>query len=698
MTMNKITSKLRKKNKNHYTMLVFCTILSVLLVTSYALMFFSPTVQNVLPEGGDSRKQGGLIFAIAIAGCAVFSTYASTLFFRYKSREFGIFMALGERKSKLKITLLKELSILIPICSVLGLLMSVPISFLIWKVFQLFIVDTKEMTYHVSTSGFIFGIIFCIFVIVSISITGSRFIKRSNIIDIIYESRKTETVKNIPDWYGGMGWFMIVIGVILGYAVPAISVRVFGYLLNGAWNLVYLISLVGVYFVMLHAIICTKKGKYPKKYYRNIISTNMMKFTGKQTVKNMCVIAFLIASSLFAAFYVPTMIRGTFQTIDNNPVDYSFYYPETENPINKSQIYELAKKHNVNITSYQEIESLLLIVDGENADYVGNKLVKEYVERLGSGEFFSESEFNRVSGQSIDVKNGEYYTIIIPEEEENIWTKWDGVSLVTNPRSEETKNYQFAGTVEFTPFVVDGIRRYVISDEDYSFFKEGLTSVNKDRFVLFNVRNPQETYAFGKELLNTIITRSSKDSAVSTDYDTYAKKVAVEKGEDYYADDHMVDLSIDNARLFTDWKYYPSFGVINKQDLIKNMAVYLMMFIYIAIICFITVAVIAYTRSITIAVDNKLLFEDLRKLGANNKFVKKVVNKQLIKIFVYPTAVGSVAIYLLYTLILYGNGGTKLTSSEINALQIDFIIILVAVLAMYAVYQLAYKRVCKMIC
>jgi hypothetical protein len=639
-----------------------------------------------------------MIFAIDIAGCAVFSTYASTLFFRYKSHEFGVFMALGERKNKLKLTLVKELSIIIPICSVIGLLLSVPISFGIWKVFQMFIVDTKEMTYHVSSSGFIFGIIFCIFVIVSISITGARFIKRSNIIDIIYESRKTETVKNIPDWYGGMGWFMIVLGLILGYAVPAISVREFDYLLSGAWNLVYLITLVGIYFVMLHAVVCTKKGKHPKKYYRNIISTNMMKFTGKQTVKNMCIIAFLIAGSLFAAFYVPTMIQGTFQTLDSNPVDYSFYYPETDNPIDKSQIYELAKKHNVNITSYHEIETLLLIVDGENADYVGNRLVREYAQRIGSGEFISESDFNQVTGHSIDVKNGEYYTIILPEEEEDIWTKWDGVSLVAKPTSEESKKCKFAGTIEFTPFVAQGVRRYIISDEDFSYFKEGLTSESKDRFVLFNVDNPKETYAFGKELLNTIITRSSKESAVFVDYDAYAKKIADENGEVYYADGYMVDLSIDNARLFTDWKYYPSFNVVSKQDLIRNMAVYLMMFIYISIICFTTVAIIAYTRSITIAVDNKQLFDDLKKLGANNKFVKKVVNKQLTKIFVYPTTVGSVSIYLLYTLILYGNSGAKLISSEIDALLIDILIILIVVLAMYAVYQFAYKKVCKMIC
>lgn len=91
---------------------------------------------NILPSGGDSRKQGYMIFSIAIIGCAVFTTYASSLFFKYKSREFGILMALGERKSKLKKVLLNELLFIIPICLIVGLVLSVPVSYIIWKVFR----------------------------------------------------------------------------------------------------------------------------------------------------------------------------------------------------------------------------------------------------------------------------------------------------------------------------------------------------------------------------------------------------------------------------------------------------------------------------------------------------------------------------------------------------------------------------------
>ena len=42
---------------------------------------------SVFPEGGDSRKQMTMIFVLAVLGCGVFTTYASGLFFRHKSRD-----------------------------------------------------------------------------------------------------------------------------------------------------------------------------------------------------------------------------------------------------------------------------------------------------------------------------------------------------------------------------------------------------------------------------------------------------------------------------------------------------------------------------------------------------------------------------------------------------------------------------------
>ena len=98
MTLNKLFGKLKSQNKSEYRQVQFCLVMAVLLITSYVEILFSPLVQNTLPEGGDSGKQIYLIFGIAVIGCAVFAVYAVGLFLRYKSREVGVFLALGTEK------------------------------------------------------------------------------------------------------------------------------------------------------------------------------------------------------------------------------------------------------------------------------------------------------------------------------------------------------------------------------------------------------------------------------------------------------------------------------------------------------------------------------------------------------------------------------------------------------------------------
>ena len=110
MTMSKITAKLRKKNRDQYLLLGICIFLSVILVTSFTMMYFSPSIQELLPPGGDTRKLMKLMMGVVMIGCLIFTLYGSSLFFRKKSREFGVMLALGEERGALAGQLVKELA------------------------------------------------------------------------------------------------------------------------------------------------------------------------------------------------------------------------------------------------------------------------------------------------------------------------------------------------------------------------------------------------------------------------------------------------------------------------------------------------------------------------------------------------------------------------------------------------------------
>ena len=275
MTISKIYTKLRKGSRGQYLLLAFCTFLSVLLISSFALMYFGPTVQNFLPEGGDTRKMASLLLLTTACGCFLFTVYASSLFFRNKSREYGILMALGMQKKTLRALLFKELSLITVSASFLGLLCAAPVSYLIWKLFELFIISNAQMTYRFGVSGFLPGILFTLALAVMLGIAAGRFIRRSDLMDILRTRQKTEMIKEIKSWTFPAGLFLIAAGILLGAGVPQIAAKVFrvnlpGLLTNGF----YILTLIGIYLVLLN-IVAQSKAKKRKKSTTKIWSPSV---------------------------------------------------------------------------------------------------------------------------------------------------------------------------------------------------------------------------------------------------------------------------------------------------------------------------------------------------------------------------------------------------------------------------------------
>ena len=224
--------------------------------------------------------------------------------------------------------------------------------------------------------------------------------------EILKTQRKSEIVKDIRPWTGKLGLACVIIGLALAMAVPPIWARVFHHQASPLWNGAYLISAAGLYLFLLSAVGRTKKGRHPEKYYKNIISTNLMRFTARQTTKNMCVIAMLIFVLLISAFWGMQYYDSAFRNGENAPVDYSLHYPAAEQQITKEEIYDLADRHGVEITDYKEAQAaeLLIIYAGTELNDDG-----EYydVKREKYATFLSASEFSRIAGEPVSLKPGE---------------------------------------------------------------------------------------------------------------------------------------------------------------------------------------------------------------------------------------------------------------------------------------------------
>lgn len=703
-SFSEVYAALRRENRKQYALLVCCCFFSVLLITAYVCMMRSPTILSVLPEGGDSRKQVMMIFGLTVVGCGVFTTYASGLFFRQKSRETGVFLALGASRAQLRRELGRELALISFGSCAAGAALGAPLAFVLWQLFRLFVVDTDEMPLSFDPKAYAIALAFSLFVIVMLFWMGARFIRRTNIIDIVQESHKSEPIRDVPRWYGPVGIVLTALGAFLGYSVPSwIILGLHWYPPEGLTSIFYLPALIGLYMILLHTVV--NGWRHGKNRYRHIISNSMMKFQGRQTVRNMLVMTLLIAGAYFASFYTPMLGTGAMIGYDKRPVDFSYHYRADQDIPDKDEVETLAREYGVQLTSFEMQPAAVLGVDGtasvETEGAFGTTYTVEYRELLMEGVFLSESAYNALTGQSVDIAPGTV-TGIFTEETGGGGMFGGDATLLTNMVTGETLRVTPAED-KFTYDMLFG--RYVMDDGDYAKITAGLTPEWRENQVFFNVADAESSYDFAKALFNEIVDRSGPEVEVYDAYDQVSELQAAERGETYsFSPANLESAGFDtvsyyqrdssNFRMF--WKYMPQFRSLDKADFVKTTAVFLMLFIFIAIVCFSAVIVIAFTRCMTIAMTNAHVYDDLRHLGAPDAYLFSAVRSQIARVFAVPAAAGTAIIYAFYLMIMYFNGDPAgITPSEAAGLAACLGLIAVLSAGFYLVYRLTRRSVCR---
>lgn len=695
--MNKIYKKLRKNTKGQYYLLSFCVFLSVLLVTSFSLMYFGPTVQEFLPEGGDTRKMASLLLGITAVGCFVFTVYAAGLFFRFKAREYGILMALGTEKRQLKKLLFQELSVVTAGASLAGLLVSVPASFLIWKLFELFIISNEQMTYRFGAVGFLPGILFACILACVLGAAGRRFINRSDIMEILRTQQKTEMVKEIQPWAFPAGVVLTILGILLGSGLPQVAAKVFGIGLPGIVNLFYLFSLVGIYWILLSAVAQSRAKKNRSKYYGNLVSISLMRFTAKATTKNMCVMTLLIFVCGFSSFYGMQYILAGGSVQTENSKDFSLHYPVLEEQIGKEEIYDIAASYGIEVTDFMEHTATNLVVSYHAKDFDDDtsRYIEVYREKEMASVFVPESDFEKLSGQDITVAPGTYQTVTTTDYH-GFFEYEDGLQEVMNPDTGKTYPLIYGGTVESDVLApISEPFAYVVSDEAYQEMTEGVQDAYKEWIISFNAVNVEDSYDFAKDLLAQYTERATDLSNHMGYWNIWAQKIADESGNEYSYGDR-INMTMDNNMLLGDWKYAPAFNIITAQDRMQMISVYVMLCLYIFIISLAAVSVMAYVRSISVATDNKGLFESLTKLGADKRYKRNVLKKQIARIVQYPGMIGCVLGFVFAFVMDFMNDG-MISAIECKALAILAVMLLGMGGILYVVYKYAMHKAEKIV-
>lgn len=697
---SQVTAALRRKSLGQYALLTLCCFVSVLLITAYASMMGSPTVLSVFPEGGDSRKQMTMIFVLAVLGCGVFTTYASGLFFRHKSRDVGILLALGASKDHLRRVLTGELALMSLSACALGALLGTPLAWFIWQGFRLLLVDSEEMALAFDPHAYLLALAFSLFVVVMLFVMLGRFLRRTNILDVVNESRKSEPIRAVPRWYGPLGIILLAAGGFLGYMAPKFFILVLHWYAPDALTaLFYLPALAGLYMILLHTVV--NGWRRGSSRYRDLITSSMMKFQGRQTVRNMVVVTVLAAGAYFAAFYIPMLSSGTSSTTEDREFDYLFHYRADQDMPGREEVLHLAEEMGVTVTRYAQQSGAVLAYDGY-ADVVsegplGATYDVVYCEETASDVFLSESAWNILTGDDLDLEPGTAATVYDRNGDSS--GAGNSISLVTNHLTGEHLAVTPAEPLRSTSLL--GYR--VLDDGDYARITQGLPDEWREVVAVFDVEDEEDTYFFARALFDEIVDRSGPEVALFDGWDPVVRdRYLAEKG--YYFLDlaHLEPNGFspieydqrDSSNFRNSWKYMPRFRVLDQADFTTTMAVFLMLFVFVSIVCFAAMVVILFTRCMTIAMTNARVYDDLRHLGASSAFLRRTVKGQISRVFFVPLCTGTLLIYAFFAMILYFNSGS-FTPGELAGLANCALVVLVLSLFLYGMYRFTLGRVCS---
>lgn len=663
MKLTSLLKKLRRVNSRQYKQFWLCVTFANLLVASFFGVLFSDFIQKALPKGGDSRKQIYLIFGIAVIGCFIFVLYAMGLFLRYKSKEIGIFLALGTEKKRLSGALLKEIFSLGLSATVVGIIVGNLLALGIGKIIEMINIAPYLSSFMVSVQGMLYAAVFAILVFVCILIMTLSFMKRSNVMEIINEQRKCEPIKKqVTGKYLVSGITLLIAGIFLAYVLPTLWANIFKQYLSGLFSLFYSLCIIGIYRILVYSIVVHKRGRNPQKYYKNIISYGMLKFQGISMVRNMSLIVLLIIGALFAAFYLPSNMMEGNNFADKNPVDVSYRIPEAVSGLSQEEVLNLADDFDVKIEHYREIEFIELLSSGINRDNVDDngRIIEKYEKQAYYRQFVSDKELNDAMGTNLTVKDGTYKMIRSEDMDESVFFAFDDLDYVKNQDSGFDKKLRYDGTVEFNELIVengwDTFARYVISEKDYQELKTGISPDHTIRQVLFNVTNVEESYEFSKQLFKEYCNNASDSMKVLLFYDSFMEQQAMEAGEEYY-DGERIELQPEHPEIDLNWKYEPYFKVLFQKNMLLQYAIQFLLFAFVAIVMLASIGIIAFTRSQTIGLSNKQVYDDIRKLGADNSYILRCVKGQLSKVYVFPTIIGVGIIYLYQCMTYLQNDG-----------------------------------------
>lgn len=682
MTLNTLIKKLIKNNKGQYGILMGSIIFAVMMIGGYGLIQFSPTITDVLADGGSTMMISLTMFAFTLVGTFAFVIYAHSLFLKYKSKEIGVFISLGIKRENVKKIVVKELRIIVLISTIIGLILSIPLSYLSWTMLT-GIINTAETTYKFGWVGLSIAVIFSIVAMIIMILVTGRYIKKVDIIKILKITEEVEDIKGDKYILGLIGAILVPVGIVL-FNVAATSDGLFG-----SMSFVFLIlALVGLYLliVQITSIGAIVKKISPKRYYKNIVFFNLVKLKGKQYTKTLFVTTILVGVTIFGiSFNATPMVDGLLTAI-NDPYDYALSTSFQQEGFGEDEIKDLAEEYNVGLKDFKSFNSILVSQYADHYDYRSNE------------EFVSEDDFNKIAGENIDVKKGTYVEFISGEK-----------PIYGEPEDGYEQEYLNGATQDIFKLKYDrtickegvlSLDNYyhkdfiIIDSTDYEELNNSVDERFRVESYMFNVSNWKETKEFSDELFNAVVKASDNKWC---DNFSEGAKFELNKLQDVghiVGDDYNYEEVNEETELMAKkwWSFDPSSKYSRVYNSITEYAIYILLMLYIAVIAFVSAIMVVGIKILNTMWQDKSVYKNITFLGSKKKDIKSIVTKQVMLIYFTPLVLGTIITLFLLKQMLTVTGMVYINEAFLASCLIAIIVVIIQIGIFFFIRNKAIKE------
>ena len=637
MNFNTIVKKLVRKNIKEYLLSIFGISFAVLVISVLGVVIFSPSVSNVFYPGGTSQQFAYGMYGMTMMACIIFIVFIQGLFMRYKSKEIGVFMSLGVKKKDIFRLLKKEISLIVPLGAITGIILSIPCSILLWNSLAFFF-ENEESKFIIGWHGIFFAVLFAMFSYLIIKVITNSFIKKANLIKLLKMTSEIESVAFGKNLFGVIGLICIPLGliaIVIGSGTSHPILRHF-------FSIGLILDIIGIYFfttqVSTFGSIVKRISK--KRYYSNIVFFNLLKLKGKQFALSLFIGTILTAIGLYSLFFQLGPTIESFETLKNGEYDFGYLQTGDSKELGKNDIAKLASQYDLNILQYKEVEGIILVPYVLLTDLSPEWFWSE------DTAFISESSFNNFFNENLEVTQGRYVIVVSYNK------STDFLNELLRPRSTmkffTTDNKEIHITAEKTIEIKSkmfalgyfmGVIR-VLDDSDYNKLKSSINANFKFTYKTFNVDKFDSSIMFSNDFYNEYLKAHDYKFPESFSYRGSNNINGI-----ITLEEEIMQINADVKR---NWTLMPYSRIDKQINGVGDTIVYFLVFGIISFSCFVASALVIGTKILSSIWEEKSLFRNISLLGCKPKYIKSIISKQVRLLYVFPNMLAAIIVLSIY--------------------------------------------------